>query len=64
MSGVEVLFIGFGALTVSAGILAVSSRQVVHAALWLVVALGALAARLTLDGRWTDPALDASRFAW
>jgi NADH-quinone oxidoreductase subunit J len=43
VSGVEVLFIGFGALTVSAGILAVSSRQVVHAALWLVVALGALA---------------------
>ncbi|MFN0283501.1 MAG: NADH-quinone oxidoreductase subunit J [Kineosporiaceae bacterium] len=43
MSGVELLFAAFGGLTAAAGLLAVTSRQVVHAALWLVVALGGLA---------------------
>lgn len=43
MSGLEVAFTGFAMLCVAAGLLAVTSRQVVHAALWLVVALGALA---------------------
>lgn len=43
MTGLELLFTAFGALSVAAGLLAVTSRQLVHAALWLVVALGALA---------------------
>lgn len=43
MSGTEVVFAGFALLAVASGLLAVGSRQVVHAALWLVVALGSLA---------------------
>lgn len=43
MSGLEIAFAGFGVLAVVAGLFAVTSRQVFHAALWLVVALGALA---------------------
>jgi NADH-quinone oxidoreductase subunit J len=43
VSGIELVFIGFALLTWGTGILAVTSRQVVHAALWLVVALGSLA---------------------
>ncbi len=43
MSGLEVVFIGLALLTVAAGFAAVTSRRVVHAALWLVVALGCLA---------------------
>ena len=42
MSG-ERVFAAFGLLTWASGLLAVTSRQVVHAALWLVVALGSLA---------------------
>jgi NADH:ubiquinone oxidoreductase subunit 6 (subunit J) len=37
------LFAAFGLLAGAAGLLAVTSRHVVHAALWLVVSLGALA---------------------
>lgn len=43
MSARDVLFSLFGLLAAAAGLLAVTSRQVVHAALWLVTALGALA---------------------
>lgn len=43
MSGVEILFAAFALLAWTSGVLAVTSRRVVHAALWLVVALGALA---------------------
>jgi len=43
MTGLELLFAAFGVLAGAAALLAVTSRQVVHAALWLVVALGALA---------------------
>jgi NADH-quinone oxidoreductase subunit J len=43
MSGVEVVFAAFALLAWTSGLLAVTSRRVVHAALWLVVALGALA---------------------
>ncbi len=43
MSGLDVVFTALAALVVAAGLLAVTSRQVVHAALWLVVALGGLA---------------------
>jgi NADH-quinone oxidoreductase subunit J len=43
VSGVEILFAGFALLAGTSGLLAVTSRRVVHAALWLVVALGSLA---------------------
>lgn len=43
MSGLDVLFVAVGLLTAGAGLLAVTSRQVLHAALWLVVALGGIA---------------------
>lgn len=43
MSGLDLLFVAVGLLTAGAGFLAVTSRQVLHAALWLVVALGGLA---------------------
>src|SRR5690606_11540413 len=39
----DVLFVAVGLLTAGAGFLAVTSRQVLHAALWLVVALAGLA---------------------
>lgn len=43
MSGVEILFAAFALLAWTSGLLAVTGQRVVHAALWLVVALGALA---------------------
>lgn len=43
MSGHDVLFLAVGLVTAGAGLLAVTARQVLHAALWLVVALGGLA---------------------
>lgn len=43
MSGLDVLFLGVGLLTAGSALLAVTSRVVLHAALWLVVALGGLA---------------------
>ncbi len=43
MSARDVLFLALGVLTAASALLAVTSRQVVHAALWLVTALGALA---------------------
>lgn len=43
MSGLDVLFLAVGLLTAGAGLLAVTSRHVLHAALWLVVALGGIA---------------------
>jgi NADH:ubiquinone oxidoreductase subunit 6 (subunit J) len=43
VSGLEVVFVAAALLTGVAALLAVSSRQVVHAALWLVVTLGGLA---------------------
>jgi NADH-quinone oxidoreductase subunit J len=39
----DVLFSLFGLLSAASAVLAVTTRQVVHAALWLVTALGALA---------------------
>jgi NADH-quinone oxidoreductase subunit J len=38
----DVLFAGFALLSAASGVAAVTNRQVVHAALWLVVALGGL----------------------
>lgn len=43
MSSLDVLFVAVGLLTAGSGLLAVTSRQVLHAALWLVVALAGLA---------------------
>ena len=43
MSGLEVVFGAFAVLAVASGLLAVTSPQVVHCALWLVVCLGSLA---------------------
>ncbi|MCI0685635.1 MAG: NADH-quinone oxidoreductase subunit J [Sporichthyaceae bacterium] len=43
MTGVEILFLLLGAVAVGAALLVVSSTNLVHAALWLVVTLGALA---------------------
>jgi NADH-quinone oxidoreductase subunit J len=42
-SGVEILFILIGLLVFGAAVLTVTVRNLVHAALWLVVALGGLA---------------------
>ncbi|MFX0539431.1 NADH-quinone oxidoreductase subunit J family protein [Ornithinimicrobium sp. Y1847] len=42
MSGLDVLFLAVGLVTAGAGLLAVTARSVLHAALWLVVALGGL----------------------
>jgi NADH-quinone oxidoreductase subunit J len=43
MTGVEIVFALLGAVAVAAALLVVGSSNLVHAALWLVVALGALA---------------------
>ena len=43
MSALELVFAAFALLAATAGLLAVTSKHVVHAALWLVVALGSLA---------------------
>lgn len=44
----ETVFVTLGVLALAAGLLVVRSRVVVHAALWLVVALGALAGEYLL----------------
>ena len=43
MTGADVVFVCLGALTFAGGVLVVTTRNVIHAALWLVVALGGLA---------------------
>lgn len=45
---VELLFIVLGVLALAAGLLVVTTRNVVHAALWLVVTLGAVAGEYLL----------------
>jgi NADH-quinone oxidoreductase subunit J len=42
-TGVELLFVLLGLVAVGSAILVVTTRQLVHAALWLVLTLGALA---------------------
>lgn len=42
-SGKELVFCLLGVVMIAAGVLVVTTRQLVHAALWLVVSLGALA---------------------
>ena len=43
MTAVEVLFCLLGVVAVGSAVLVVTTQQLVHAALWLVVTLGALA---------------------
>jgi NADH-quinone oxidoreductase subunit J len=43
VSTAEIVFSLLGVVTLGAAVLAVTTRQIVHAALWLVVALGGLA---------------------
>ena len=46
----DVLFVAFGAIAVATSVLAVASRHLMHAALWLVVTLGAVAGAFLLLG--------------
>ncbi|NBM19653.1 NADH-quinone oxidoreductase subunit J [Streptomyces sp. GC420] len=47
-TGVEVAFVLVGVVTLGAALVTVTTRQLVHAALWLVVALGGLAVEYLL----------------
>jgi NADH-quinone oxidoreductase subunit J len=47
-SGVEITFVLVGVATLGAAVLTVTTRQLVHAALWLVVALGGVAVEYLL----------------
>jgi NADH-quinone oxidoreductase subunit J len=47
-TGVEITFVLVGLATLGAAVLTVTTRQLVHAALWLVVALGGLAVEYLL----------------
>ena len=47
-SGVEIVFLLVGLATLGAAIITVTTRQIVHAALWLVVALGGVAVEYLL----------------
>ncbi|MGW0730922.1 NADH-quinone oxidoreductase subunit J family protein [Streptomyces sp. NPDC002851] len=47
-TGVEIAFVLVGLVTLGAAIVTVTSKQLVHAALWLVVALGGLAVEYLL----------------
>ncbi|WP_416977585.1 NADH-quinone oxidoreductase subunit J [Streptomyces sp. T028] len=47
-TGVEIAFVLVGLATLGAALVTVTSRQLVHAALWLVVALGGLAVEYLL----------------
>jgi NADH-quinone oxidoreductase subunit J len=47
-TGVEITFVLVGLATLGAALLTVTTRQLVHAALWLVVALGGLAVEYLL----------------
>lgn len=47
-SGVEIAFVLVGLATLGAALVTVTTRQIVHAALWLVVALGGIAVEYLL----------------
>ncbi|WP_377270771.1 NADH-quinone oxidoreductase subunit J [Peterkaempfera sp. SMS 1(5)a] len=47
-TGVEIVFVLVGLAVLGSAVLSVSTRQLVHAALWLVVALGGLAVEFLL----------------
>lgn len=42
-TGVDIIFALLGVVAIAAGLMVVTTRHIVHAALWLVVALGAVA---------------------
>ena len=42
-TGADLVLVAFGAVAVAAALLVVTTRQIVHAALWLVVSLGGVA---------------------
>ncbi len=46
----DVLFLVMGLIAIGSGLLAVASRHLIHAALWLVVTLGAMAGAFLLLG--------------
>ncbi|HEU5155388.1 MAG TPA: NADH-quinone oxidoreductase subunit J [Streptosporangiaceae bacterium] len=48
MTAQELVFVLLGVVTVGAGVLVVTTRQLVHAALWLVVSFGGLAGSFLL----------------
>lgn len=50
MSTLDLVFGAFGLIAVVAGLLAVTTTRVIHAALWLVVSLGALAGTFLVMG--------------
>ena len=43
MSATEIIFLFFAAIAVGSALLAMTTKQLVHSALWLVVTLGAVA---------------------
>lgn len=47
-TGVEILFLLVGVATLGAAVITVTTKQLVHAALWLIVALGGLAVEFLL----------------
>ena len=47
-TGVEIAFLLVGLVTLGAAVITVTTRQLVHAALWLDVALGGLAVEYLL----------------
>ncbi len=55
-TGVEIVFVLVGLVTLGAALVAVTTKQLVHAALWLVVALGGIAVEYLL--------LSAEFIAW
>ena len=50
MTTLDLVFAAFGVIAVASGLLAVSTTRVIHAALWLIVSLGALAGTFLVMG--------------
>jgi NADH-quinone oxidoreductase subunit J len=48
MSAMQIIFLVVGALTLAAAVMVVTSRKIMHAALWLVLALGGVAVMFAL----------------
>jgi NADH-quinone oxidoreductase subunit J len=44
MTGLQIIFLGIGAMTLVAAVLVVSGRKIMHSALWLILALFGVAA--------------------
>ena len=61
MTALDVAFAAVGLVTAASGLLAVTTRHVVHAALWLVVCLGAVAGCYLVLGRRVRRAGAAAR---